>query len=89
MKILLINNYHYSRDGVTRAYFDMAEILTAHGHEVAFFSAQSEKLSPTKWSKYFVSATDFEGKKINFFIKLKLITFRFSIKDKLLYLFNF
>jgi glycosyltransferase involved in cell wall biosynthesis len=73
MKILLINNYHYSRDGVTRAYFDMAEILTAHGHEVAFFSAQSEKLSPTRWSKYFVSATDFEGKKINFFNKLKLI----------------
>jgi hypothetical protein len=44
MKILLINNYHYSRDGVTRAYFDMAEILTAHGHEVAFFFRAKRKI---------------------------------------------
>ncbi|HTX87208.1 MAG TPA: glycosyltransferase [Candidatus Nanoarchaeia archaeon] len=73
MKILLINNYHYSRDGVTRAYFDLAEILTAHGHEVAFFSSHGEKESPTKWSKFFVSATDFEGKKISFARKMKLI----------------
>ena len=73
MKILLINNYHYSRDGVTRAYFDLAEILTAHGHEVAFFSAHSAKESPTEWSKYFVGATDFEGEKIGFLTKLKLI----------------
>jgi glycosyltransferase involved in cell wall biosynthesis len=86
MKILLINNYHYSRDGVTRAYFDLAEILTAHGHEVAFFSAQSEKLTPTKWSKYFPAATDFEGRKTNIFTKLKLIAkgfYNWEAKKKL------
>lgn len=86
MKILLINNYHYSRDGVTRAYFDLAEILTAHGHEVAFFSAHSEKETPTPWSKYFVSATDFEGNKIGLFTKMKLIAkgfYNFEAKNRL------
>ncbi|HTW96188.1 MAG TPA: glycosyltransferase [Candidatus Methylomirabilis sp.] len=86
MKILLINNYHYSRDGVTRAYFDLAEILTAHGHEVAFFSSHSEKESPTKWSKYFVSATDFEDKKISPLTKIKLLAkgfYNFEAKRKL------
>jgi Glycosyltransferase len=86
MKILLINNYHYSRDGVTRAYFDLAEILEAHGHEVAFFSSQSDKLAPTKWSKYFPAATDFEGQKINIFTKLKLIAkgfYNWEAKKKL------
>jgi|WetSurMetagenome_2_1015567.scaffolds.fasta_scaffold03437_7 glycosyltransferase involved in cell wall biosynthesis len=86
MKILLINNYHYSRDGVTRAYFDQAKILAEHGHEVAFFSAHSENESPTEWSKYFVSATDFENDKINIFTKIKLIAkgfYNFEAKNKL------
>jgi glycosyltransferase involved in cell wall biosynthesis len=86
MKILLINNYHYSRDGVTRAYFDLAEILTAHGHEVAFFSAHSPVETPTKWSKYFVSATDFEGGKIGWPAKMRLIAkgfYNFEAKRKL------
>ncbi|MDD4902454.1 MAG: glycosyltransferase [Patescibacteria group bacterium] len=85
MKILLINNYHYSRDGVTRAYFDLAEILTARGHEVAFFSAHSAKETPTKWSKYFASPTDFE-EKIGGLAKIKLIAkgfYNFEAKNKL------
>jgi glycosyltransferase involved in cell wall biosynthesis len=86
MKILLINNYHYSRDGVTRAYFDLAEILTAQGHEVAFFSSHSEKETPTPWSKYFVAATDFEGKRIGLFKKISLIAkgfYNFEAKKNL------
>jgi glycosyltransferase involved in cell wall biosynthesis len=86
MKILLINNYHYSRDGVTRAYFDQAKILAEHGHEVAFFSSHSEKESPTEWSRYFVSATDFEGNEINIFTKIRLIAkgfYNFEAKNKL------
>jgi glycosyltransferase involved in cell wall biosynthesis len=86
MRILLINNYHYSRDGATRAYFDLAEILTAHGHEVAFFSAHSEEELPTKWSKYFVSATDFEQKNIGLAAKIKLLAkgfYNFEAKKKI------
>jgi len=69
MKILLINNYHYSRDGVTRAYFDLAEILEAHGHEVALFSSHSKNESTNKWSKYFAAATDFEKDEAAIFLK--------------------
>jgi glycosyltransferase involved in cell wall biosynthesis len=86
MRILLVNNYHYSRDGVTRAYFDLAEILTSRGHEVAFFSAHNKNESLTKWSKYFVAATDFEENEINFFKKMKLLArgfYNFEAKIKL------
>ena len=59
MKILLINKYHYRKGGAERAYFDMADILTAAGHEVAFFSMSHPKNEPTAWSKYFVSEVDY------------------------------
>jgi glycosyltransferase involved in cell wall biosynthesis len=86
MKILLINNYHYSRDGVTRAYFDLAKILTDHGHEVAFFSSHAADESPTPWSRYFVSATDFEERNIGFLSKAMMMAkgfYNFEAKIKL------
>lgn len=62
MKILLLNKYHYRKGGAERAYFDMADILTAAGHEVAFFSMQHPKNETTPWSKYFVSESDYHAK---------------------------
>lgn len=61
MKILLINKYHYRKGGAERAYFDMADILTAAGHEVAFFSMEHPKNESTPWSKYFVSEVDYQN----------------------------
>jgi len=58
MNILLVNKFHYQRDGVTTHYFDLANILKAHGHNVAFFSTKNANNLPTKWSKYFVTYRD-------------------------------
>ena len=65
MKILLINKYHYRKGGAERAYFDMADILTKGGHEVAFFSMKHVQNEPTVWSKYFVSEVDYSDKKLS------------------------
>lgn len=61
MKILLINKYHYIRGGAERAYFDMADVLTQAGHEVAFFSMQHPENRSTVWSGYFASGVEYEG----------------------------
>jgi glycosyltransferase involved in cell wall biosynthesis len=86
MKILLINNYHYLRGGSERAYFDTAEILAKHGHEVAFFSTENPKNQPTPWSKYFVSEIDFEEGKTSLPSKIKFLSkgfYNFEAKKKL------
>jgi glycosyltransferase involved in cell wall biosynthesis len=59
MRILLINKYHYMRDGSTRAYFDTAHILREAGHEVAFFSMRHPQNEPTPWEQYFVDQVDY------------------------------
>ncbi len=65
MKILLINKFHYCRGGAERAYFDLAKILTDHGHEVAFFSMRHPLNLPTKWSKYFIDNVDYFDQKLS------------------------
>jgi len=76
MKILLINNYHYSRDGVTRAYFDLAEILEAHGHEVALFSSHSKNESTTNGRNILPQPPILKKTKQQFFLN-KIIGQRF------------
>ena len=71
MKVLLLNNFHYLRGGAERAYFDTAEILRSHGHEVAFFSMQDPKNEPTKWSKYFVDNIDYNDSGLSVWRKIK------------------
>ncbi len=72
MRILLINKNHYVKSGVERAYFDMAEILEAHGHEVAFFSMNDPKNEPTKWSKYFVEGVDYNAENLSLWKKIRM-----------------
>jgi len=62
MKILLINKFHYLRGGAERAYFDTANILAKHGHEVAFFSMNHPSNEPSKWSEFFVDNIDYREK---------------------------
>lgn len=88
MKILLINNYHYRRSGAEKAYFDTAEILRAHGHEVAFYSTKHDKNEETKWAKYFVENVDYDyaDKEFPFWKKIKIaqsIIFNFKSKRNL------
>lgn len=47
------------RGGAERAYFDMAEILTEAGHEVAFFSMRHPDNVITPWSRYFVDGVEY------------------------------
>ncbi len=62
MKILLINKFHYLEGGAERSYFDTADILKSHGHDLAFFSMKHPKNKPSRWSKYFVSNVDYNKK---------------------------
>ena len=61
MRVLLINKYHYLRGGAERSYFDTAELLASHGHEVAFFSMKHPENLPTEWSKYFIDQIDYQN----------------------------
>jgi len=64
MKILLVNKFHFIKGGSERYYFDLAENLKAHGHEVIFFAMKHEKNIPCEQEKYF---TDFvQTEKITF-----------------------
>lgn len=72
MKILLINKYHYRKGGAERAYFDMADILIAAGHEVAFFAMEHSKNEPTPWSKYFVSEVNYQNTSYSWGQKMKI-----------------
>lgn len=43
MKVLLVNKFHWLKGGSEKYYFEVAELLKQHGHEVAFFSMENEK----------------------------------------------
>jgi len=63
MKILLINKYFYRRAGAEKYFFDLAQLLESHGHEVAFFAMHHPKNEKTKWSKYFVKEVDLTARR--------------------------
>ncbi len=71
MRILLLNKYHYRKGGAERAYFDMADMLSEAGHEVAFFAMEHPKNIPTPWSKYFVSGVDYADTEVSFLQKVR------------------
>ncbi len=54
MKILLMNLFHYRKGGSEAVYFNTAELLREHGHEVCFFSRADEKDLPDPNADLFV-----------------------------------
>lgn len=58
MKILLVNKFHWLKGGSEKYYFELAELLKEHGHEVAFFSMKDEKNISTGNKEYFVDKID-------------------------------
>lgn len=58
MKILQINNRHFHGGGADVVYFSTGKLLEDAGHEVVFFSRQSEQAEPYQLDNYF--APDFE-----------------------------
>jgi glycosyltransferase involved in cell wall biosynthesis len=59
MRILLINNNHFRKGGADSVYFNTADLLRKHGHEVVFFSLGDPKNSECAYSAYFPSRIDF------------------------------
>jgi len=58
MKVLLVNKFHWNKGGSEKYYFELGELLKAHGHEVAYFSMENEKNVKTGDKEYFVPAFD-------------------------------
>lgn len=61
MKVLLINNLHRKRGGADVVYFNTAKLLEAAGHEVCFFSIQTEDMEKVGDTSLFAPSQDKEG----------------------------
>ena len=59
MRVLMCNSFFYLRGGVERCFFDLSELLSAHGHEVIPFCMRHKRNRPSEYSRYFVSEIDF------------------------------
>lgn len=77
MKILMVNKFHYLKGGSEKYYFELAELLREHGHEVAFFSMKDEKNIKTDCKEYFVEPID-----LNTGSKLKALDVVYSKENK-------
>ena len=62
MKILLINNYHFRHGGSETVYFNTANLMVEHGHEVIFFSQSRPDNIPCPQQDYFSEAIDVNTK---------------------------
>jgi len=54
MNILQINTCHYPRGGSETVYFNTSQILTEHGHKVAFFSSKNHANLETEFERFFI-----------------------------------
>jgi glycosyltransferase involved in cell wall biosynthesis len=54
MNILQINSCHYLRGGSETVYFNTSQILSDHGHNVAFFSAADNRNVPCEYEQFFI-----------------------------------
>ena len=61
MKILLINNFHYRLGGSETVYFNTADLLREHGHEVLFFSQTRKMNIACDQEDFFSEAIDFNS----------------------------
>lgn len=79
MKILLINNYHFRHGGSETVYFNTADLLAKHGHDVIFYSQKRLDNIPCEQSNYFCDAIDLNTK--GFINKVKGVKHYFYNKD--------
>lgn len=75
MKILMINSFHYMRGGGERCFFELSDLLRAHGHEVIPFCMDHPQNFPSPYQDHFVSFVDFptELKKPGLMPKLRVV----------------
>jgi glycosyltransferase involved in cell wall biosynthesis len=60
MKVLAANKYYFVKGGAERYFFELADILEAHGHEVVPFAMEHERNRSTPCSSYFASFEPFD-----------------------------
>ena len=61
MRIILANYRYFISGGPERYMFNVADVLTTHGHDVVPFSIQYQRNQPTPYSRYFVQPLGGEG----------------------------
>ena len=59
LKILLVNTRHFRGGGDSTYNFNLAELLSGHGHETAFFAMQDDRNLPDPNADLFVSSIEF------------------------------
>jgi glycosyltransferase involved in cell wall biosynthesis len=59
LKILLVNTRHFYGGGDSTYTFNLAELLSSHGHEISFFAMQDHRNLPDPNDDLFVSSIDF------------------------------
>ncbi len=62
MRVLLVNKFHWRKGGSETYHFALAEGLRAAGHEVGFFAMEDPRNEPCAQARYFVPASDYNGK---------------------------
>lgn len=60
MKIILVNYRYFISGGPERYYFNIKEVLEAHGHEVIPFSVKSSRNVANDYERYFLDIVDDE-----------------------------
>ena len=69
--------------GTETFHYNLAEALTAAGHEVIFFSMYDERNIPCAQDKYFVSNVDYNDPNLSTFKKIKMgIKLIYSFESK-------
>jgi glycosyltransferase involved in cell wall biosynthesis len=59
MRILIVNTRHFYGGGDSTYAFNLAELLSSHGHTIAFFAMQDHRNLPDPNADLFVSSIDF------------------------------
>lgn len=84
MNILQVNKYFYVRDGISRYFFELSELLKRKSHKVSYFSMSDKKNVYSSYEKYFISNFNFsEIKYTNAFRNLARMIYSIEAKNKL------
>jgi glycosyltransferase involved in cell wall biosynthesis len=61
MRILIVNTRHFYGGGDSTYAFNLAELLSSHGHAISFFAMQDSRNLPDPNADLFVSSIDFRA----------------------------
>ena len=65
MNILQINKFFYIRDGTSRYFLNLSDLLRKKGHRILHFSMKSDRNMKSQYSKYFIDNISFNKNKLS------------------------